>query len=333
MLLFTYNNIKYKLVYPNCELKYNSDIYYQELYDEYKFMDWPNQDSIVSILIDNKLWTKDGDFQLNNLLKQIDNLKIELFKSFFNPHRQRSTRTKLNNAKQSYNKYYSIRHCLDHITVEGFCENIKNQYLLYHSLYLQNDNTKIADLYAFDNYDLEPIAREINQCTIDISKFRELARSDIWKSYWSANKDLIFDKPTIDLTDEQRTLLVFSRMYDSARESPESPPDPIFDDDDMFDGWLLLQHEKYKDSKKAKQTELGVNDKMSKAQEMFIVAKNLDDAIDVHNLNSDNSKSIIRERSTAIKKSSGLDVTELPDIKREIQKQSQEMFKQKFRKK
>jgi hypothetical protein len=296
-------------------------------------MGWPNQDSILATLIDNKLWTKDGDFQLSNLLKQIDNLKIELYKSFYSPHKQKSTRSRLNSAKQSYNKYYAIRHCMDHATIEGFCDNLKNQYLLYHSLYLQNNNTKISDIYLIDDYDLDPIAREINSYSIDISQFRKLARCDIWKSYWSANKESLFDKSTINLTDEQRTLLVFSRMYDSARESPDSPPEPVFDDDDMFDGWLLLQHEKYKDDKKSRQTELGLGDKMSKAQEMFIVAKNLDDAKEVHSLNSENSKSIIRERSNAIKKSSGLDVTELPDVKRDIQKQSQEMFKQKFRKK
>jgi hypothetical protein len=298
-------------------------------------MDWPTRESVLSILIDNKIWTRDGDFQLNNLLKQIDSLKIELYKSFFNPHKQRSTRLKLQNTKNSYNKYYGIRHSMDHLTVEGFCENLKNQYLLYHSLYIKikNEYQKISDIYEFDSMDLEQIAKEINSYAIDIPIFRKLARSDLWKSYWSANKELIFNKPTVDLTDEQRTLLVFSRMYESAKESPESPPDPVFDDDDMFDGWLLVQHEKYKDNKKSQNVDNSINNKMSKAQEMFIVAKRTEDAIDVHNLNSDNNKAIIRERSNAIKKSNGLDVTELPDVKRDIQKQSQDMFKQKFKKK
>lgn len=266
------------------------------------------------------------------MLKQIDSIKIELFKSFFNPHRLKSVKVKLHNAKQSYNKYYTLRHCIDHITIEGFCENLKNQYLLFNSLYLQ-DNTKISNLYSMEEYDLEPISREIGIYTIDVAEFRKLARSDIWRTYWSANKDFLFDKPAVELTDEQRTLIAFSKMYDSARESIESPPDPVFDDDDMFDGWMLLQHEKHKDSKKTKQAESGLNDKMAKAQEMFIVAPNIQEAIDIHSLNSDKSKSIIKERAAAIQRSAELDVTELPDVKREIQKQSQEMFKQKFRKK
>lgn len=333
--MFLFNNNYYKLLYPNCELKYNSDIYYEKLYDDYKFTDWPTLDSTLDILIENKLWTKDGNFHLGNMLKQIDNLKIELYQSFFNPQRQRGVRLKLNNLKNSYNNYYNIRHCIDHITIEGFCENLKNQYLLYNSLHVQQTNKeyqKMCELQDIDSIDLEPLAKEINRHSIDISIFRKLARSDLWKSYWSANKELIFNRATIDLTDEQRTLIVFSRMYDSARESPENPPDPVFDDDDMFDGWLLMQHEKYNDSKKSKNTESNSNNKMSKAQEMFIVAKRSEDAVDVHNLNSNSNKAIIKERSNAIKKSSGLDASELPDTKRAIQKQSQEMFKQKFKK-
>jgi hypothetical protein len=259
--------------------------------------------------------------------KQIDKLKMDLYKSFFNPHQQRSVRNRLQNLKAKYNKYYSIRHSMDHITLEGFCENLKNQYILYNSLFIKNKDYVLID----KNSDIETLTKEINKYSIDISIFRKIARGDIWKAYWSANKNFIFDKPVTEWTDEQRTLVVFTKMYESARESPESPPDPVFDDDDMFDGWLLIQNEKHKDSKKSINN--NNNDKMSKSQEMFVVAKNVDDAQQVHDMNTAVSKALIRERNNAIKNTKDLDASKLPDAKREIQKQSQEMFKNRFKRK
>lgn len=297
-------------------------------------MDWLVRDSILETLIENKLWTADGDFQLSNMLRQIDKGKIELYQSFFNPHQQKSARNKLKNLKNTYNKYYSIRHCMDHLTLEGYCENLKNQYLLYHSIYISKNNEYIPiSSLPNDEIDFEMLAKEINDHNIDISIFRKLSRSDIWKSYWTANKDLIFNKPTVDLTDEQRTLLVFSRMYDSARENPECPPDPVFDDDDMFDGWLLLQHQKHNDNKKSQNINNGLNSKTSKAQEVFLVAKNRNDATEIHDLNSDFNKSIIKERSNTIKKMTEVDASKLPDARREIQQQTQALVKQKLKKK
>jgi hypothetical protein len=224
---------------------------------------------------------------------------------------------------------------MDNFTLEGFCEQLKNQFIFFNSLYIKNVSE--YNLYFNDTnppmLEVDAILKEINKYSIDISLFRKLARGDEWRSYWSANKNKIFNKPSTQWTDEQRTLVVFSKMYDSAKESPDCPPDPVFDDDDMFDGWLLVQHEKYKENKNTTVSDNKKNSKMSRAQEMFVVAKNVKDAADVQEMNTVSSKSILRERNNAIQKFSSLDETQLPDIKREINKQAQEMFKAKFKNK
>ena len=151
--------------------------------------------------------------------------------------------------------------------------------------------------------------------------------------YWSSNRDYLFENSASEWTDEQRTLIVFSKMYDSAHESSEPPPDPVFDDDDMFDGWMLLQNENAKQEKNKKTEDKALGNKMSKAQEIFLMAKNKDDVEEIHDMNSSVSKAIINERSKTISKLKEVDASKLPDIQRELAQQNQEAFKNKLRNK
>ena len=84
------------------------------------------------------------------------------------------------------------------------------------------------------------------------SEIRELARSEPWKSIWSSSKNegVLFGKRAIELSEEQKHLIMWSTMYDSIGESPDSPSDKIIADDDMLDGWLILQRREREHNKK-----------------------------------------------------------------------------------
>ena len=168
---------------------------------------------------------------------------------------------------------------------------------------------------------------------IDVPTFRRIARSDMWRTYWTSNKTYLFEKPATELTDEQRTLISFTKMYDAAYESSDPPPDPVFDDDDMFDGWILLQNEKMKQDRQKNNENKALGNRMAKAQELFIMATDKDDAQNIYNMNSSVGKSIITERNNVISKNKQVDVTQLPDIKQEIQLSANESLKNKMRKK
>ena len=122
-------------------------------------------------------------------------------------------------------------------------------------------------------------------------------------------------------------------MYDAAYESSDPPPDPVFDDDDMFDGWILLQNEKMKQDRQKNNDNKALGNRMAKAQELFIMATDKDDAQNIYNMNSSVGKSIITERNNVISKNKQVDVTQLPDIKQEIQLSANESLKNKMRKK
>lgn len=93
----------------------------------------------------------------------------------------------------------------------------------------------------------------------DIVTIREIARSIEWRMFWTLSREnlpAIFNRPLGDITHNQRLLVYWSRIYDSAFETPEPPERDVIDDDTLFDQWLAnrdLQREEDKSEDKTKQ--------------------------------------------------------------------------------
>lgn len=317
--MFVYDQTNYKLIYPDIGIKYEAELYAEKEYEANKFNDWINEDDVVYLLIDLGLWNRDGDNYLKNLEKQIEDYKIDLFKNFLNPTRIKSIRKSLDNTKRQYNRLFEIRHSLDHITTNGYSNMLKSQYILLQSLYDTNGNKIFNDINYIDYNVVNNLSHYISQNNIDIPTFRAIARSDMWKNYWSANKDFIFDRSAINWTDEQKTLVIFSKMYDSAHEHPDCPPDNVFEDDDIFDGWMIIQKRENEKNKTKNRTEKMLDKKLAKAQEVYVMANSKEEAQNIYNLNDPNSQHIIKERNVAILNSKGdIGQDQLPDVKRDL---------------
>jgi hypothetical protein len=328
--LFLYNGNKYKLVYPDIEIKYYADLHAQQECENNRFNDWITDDTIVDTLVSMGLWSYNGDDNLKNLEKQIEDAKVDLYKNFLNPTKSKSLRRTLSNIKAAYDRHFTIRHSLDQYTAHGYGQFIKNQYLLIHSLY-DEFNQRIFSCYDTVDYTLlTKLSDIINHDAIDISTYRAIARSDQWRNYWSANKDNIFDKATVNWTDEQKTLVVLTKMYDGAYEHPECPPDHVISDDDMFDGWMIHQRRENEKTRNKNRTEkILEGKKLDKAGEVFIMAGSQEEAQNIYDLNDNNSRHIIKERNTTIQaNSSTIDDTKLPDVQRNMIQQSNQLFKQ-----
>lgn len=328
--IFLYGNTKYKLVYPDINIKYEAEIYAQEEYDKIKYNDWIKEEDIIFFLTDLGIWDVSWDDKLSKIDKDIDNTKVELYKSYLNPTKIKTIRKKLENLKKQQNQLLTIKHSLDHITANGYCDNLKNDYILIHSLYDINDNS-VFDLNNVDTLLLKNLSDCLSQYSIGISLFKEIARSGLWKNYWSANKDNLFDKPVVNWTDEQKTLVVISKMYDSIHEHPESPPDIVIEDDDMLDGWMILQRIESEKKKTKNRNESLLPGKLKNAQEVFLMAGSKEEAQSIYSMNDEQSMGIIRERNNLVKKGS-VKEQNLPDVQRDLILQGNEKRKQMMRK-
>ena len=326
--IFVYKDTTYKLIYPDIQVKYNAELCAQEAYNSTKYSEWISEEEALIFLIETGLWPVNGDDQIKKIETQIEDYKIDLFKNFLNPKKIKSLRSTLNSLKNTLNKYYNIRHCFDNITVEGYCTTLKNQYILLYSIYNINNDLVFSDHNSVDYNLLNSLSVAINNSIIEIATFKLIARSEIWRSYWSANKDNLFEKSTINWTDEQKTLVVLTKMYDNAYEHPECPPDKVIEDDDMFDGWMILQKRKSEQEKSKSRTEELLKGKnLNNAKEVFLMANSKEEAENIYGLNDTHSRNIIRERNQVILNSNGnIPEAKLPDVQRDLVIQNNKQF-------
>lgn len=315
--IFIYNNERYKLVYPDVTLKYEADFYAQQEYDRLKYNDWINDDELVVYLVDLGLWDFNGDDRLKSLENQIEDTKVELYKSFLDPQKTKIIKRHLSGLEHQHNQLYADKHCLDHITLNGYCNQLKNNFLLSRSIF-DMDNKRIFNDNNTNVRILEDMSSHLISNNITTSTFKEIARSNIWKNYWGANQNNLFGRPTVDWTDEQKTLVVISKMYDSVYEHPDSPSDEVIKDDDMLDGWMILKRRENEKHKNQKRTEEMLPKNMKNAQEVFIVGKSKQEVSNIYSLNDHQGRGIIAERKNALKQAGSISEQHLPDVQRDL---------------
>jgi len=270
-----------------------------------------------AMLIDLGMWTEEDERRLNIVFpRQLEDFKELLYKSMFNSDKRKKYRACIDIAKKEIARLYNIRHSFDHATGLGVANYAKFQYIVEKSTYLPNGKRynweKSSPYLAMIYYQDKTISEET---------IRELAHTQPWDSMWIAGKycGSLFGKPAINLSLEQQRLISWSALYDNIRESPDCPSDEVIDDDDVLDGWLIIQR-KERESRQAKTQgeKLIGNDKIASAQEIYLPASNLEDAKKVDLLNDNFSRSIKKQRFAAIEKHGQVNETSLPDIKQDI---------------
>ena len=328
-LFFFYKNDKYELRSPSIDIRYEAQLLYQNIIHDEKYNDWLREENLEKILITLGLWTMDTSTILKSLNKRVDDAKIALFQ-------QRSLKDKTKENRKSldqYNKQVSSilqkkQEMFSH-TLEGYASAIKNEFTICNTLYkneikvFDNDIQNDQNSYTLFNN----LVHEINNHIIDTKQFKELARNSIWRMYWNCNKQNVFNGPSSDWTFDQRTLVSISRMYDNIYEHPESPEEEVVNDDDMLDGWMILERRKV-ESKKKQQKIDNLNPKLQNAQEVFLMASNAEETQDVLSLNSQESLRKLQQRSSYLEKEGTATDSQLPDIKMDLRARSAEMARQ-----
>ena len=163
-----------------------------------------------------------------------------------------------------------------------------------------------------------------------INVLREIVRTDPWRSYWgSAPKHNIFGSTSKELNLIQRSAVLFAKMYENVYQNPDCPPDDVFEDDDMFDGWMIkerIKREKDKD-KKAVDNMAG----NAKGGEVFLVAENRSDADKIFAVNAQTERMKIRGREQELNAQRGDFKLEkdLRDVKMDLRNQLHSKLKDK----
>ncbi len=312
----TVNGARYFTIPPSPDILYQANELYYTVIEQNRFSEWLNKKDVGRLLSHHNIWNDESESNLPIIEKRIEDLKVELYESL-----TRSTEDKdeirhtLNAVQQKQTEMLMRKHMYDYMTTEGFAESVKGRFILSRCLF-NEDGSSFDD----DSFKLQKIMAEVERARVTVEEFREVARSDPWRSYWGCEKERVFKM----MGEEQRTLILFSKMYDGAYEHPECPTDAVINDDDMFDGWMIVQRrEREKD--KVNKTLAGsakFDKKHPNANEIFITAKSKQHANEIYSYNDIEGKLIQRQRAAALVQHGSVEEQDLPDVKRHLQMQA-----------
>ena len=311
---------RYKIVPPSLEVKLLAEYIYQETVESLRFDNFMTKGQVKTLLRRLDTWIDKDEEELKKLETWLEDQKLVLYKAFFDVKIQEKARVNIKRAKSAILKALSRKHSLDHTTLDYHGLVTKTKFIT--ALCLRDKNNKsVYTEESFWNSDsnlLEKAVACLESESISIEEFRELARTDPWRTIWSTGKEQCFGVPSSQWTDEQRHLVIFSKMYDNARQSLECPSDEVFEDDDMFDGWMIEQRRKQEEDRKKKEADVVSKTDFGNAGEVFIMAPTQADAQKVYDLNEKNERMAVKERQQYIDKRGKVQAGQLPDTKRDI---------------
>jgi len=300
---------------PDMDILEESYEVYEKAKEKAYFSGCYLDEDIINILIENDLWSPFDDQECKKINKDIEKLKIQAFKSFFKKKELQGIKRSIRLMEKQLAITASKRKSLDHLTCSGVAAFARKCWIIE-----QTTKTQDGDSYNFNRVSVTDILDMYSENAIKPEEFRKVARDNPWRIMWNSSKKRgdVFGKPSIQLDSNQLSLISYSQLYDNVYSSPDQPAEAVIEDDDCLDGWFLVQKEKYEKEKKAKEIDDMLSPKVAGSQEVVLMANNREEANEIHNLNSEVSKRIVRQRQADIDSASGnMNFKELSDVREE----------------
>lgn len=278
---------------------------------------------LLAYLYEFGLWDEERERLLQTVPKDIEQFKLRLFQALFRSQERQVVRKYLKAAKQKYQDLETTRHAHDYLSCAGVASMARTRYLIGCGLHTAAGKKVFCDETFWDDTSplLDEAIKEYSHHRIGESTFRELARTEPWRSIWVCRKAeaAVFGIPITEYSEEQKVLVNFSGLYDSVYEHPDCPSDDVISDDDMLDGWLIDQRKQreQRQTQKAGEDTL-TNEKIAGSQEVYMIAETMDDARRVLSLNDPHARAIQQQRMEYLKQKGQVNELDMPDTKRNL---------------
>ncbi len=319
-------NIVLHIGSPSKGVLYEAQEVYQEvLEDSYSEGIMNSVDAQIG-LIEAKLWDETMANDLKVLPDNIDKLKVELYNAAYKSITRKKLREYLSVHKSELERLNGILHSWDHVTCEGIAAHARWQHIISNSVTFPN-----GDPYDWEEVNIVSVMHYFNSQLLTETQIRTLVRTEPWSTIWTIRKKhgVIFDEP---MSTEQKAVVVWATIYDNIAESPDCPHSSIIDDDDMLDGWLILQRQnREKEQKKKRGEEFTTNPKISNAQELYIPAQTNEDARDIDALNEAYGHAVKKSRLSQVEREGRVPLMKFADMKRRLQIEATQKLSRTFK--
>lgn len=290
------------------------------------------ENELAEFLAGKYIWGEDDEGRLKNIRQSLEALKEELFEMRIRSYEKIRIRKLIERFNGEADRLEIIKHSYDHISALGIANSAKQRYLLGCSVFTDEGPYWMGETsWGEPEPFLDKIIFKINQLRINEEQFRELARTEPWRSLWNIRRHCsqgLFEGSAVDLTDEQKNLIVWSSIYESVREHPDNLEDEVIEDNDMLDGWMIIKRKEREKNHAKSNEDFTNNEKIRGASEVFIKVDTPQDAQRVINKNSDEGSMVFKQRMDTIKQKGTVKETEMPDTVVRLRQQKMEQFSQ-----
>lgn len=292
-----------------------SEIYADALADA-QFEGLYSDPDLLDFLLSHGFWDETREKNLELLPKQMEESKVSLYRSTFKSNERKVIRKALAAAKREYARLYEERHSYDHLSCSGYAGMVRARYLVWAGLHSADGKRVFAEYDDAPVELIDEVMVDLAENRIEESAYRELCRTEPWRAIWNGTRveRSLFGVPPPDWTDEQKNIVNWSLLYDNVFQHPDCPPEAVIEDDDLLDGWLIVQRRDREQKLNAKDGEQLVgNEKIRDSQEVYLVADTVDDAKKVVELNDEYGKAVQKQRFNTLKKKGEVNELEMPD--------------------
>jgi hypothetical protein len=318
------NDLTVRVLTPTLEDEYLSNEVFMESFDEARRDNILTQDEMLDWMKDRDLWSEEKDQKIKDCEDNIEKLKVEIFNLRTNEKLRETARLYLRATEKALGKLRAEKDDLFTKTCEGIGTQDKMMFLFERCCYFGSEPLD------FKNIDISNLYYQYNQAQLNETQLRELARNDPWRLAWYSkdHAPLFTNLDNRTLSNEQKGIIIWANMYDNIQESMDCPTEDVINDDDMLDGWFIVQKRKQKSEKAKSELEARTsNEKIANSDEIMIMASSKQEAENIHHMNSIGSDVIRRKRLATAKKLGTATDFDFEDRKLEIQNQQRQMFK------
>lgn len=285
-----------------------ADFFSQEQYDAALIDGLWTQENAEIYLQSMGYWKKEDEEEIEKIGKNIENMKLDYYNHFYNTSNKEYIKRNIKKQEEKSNTLYNKKYLLYDKTCEYIKKYAKTSYILQNNAYFYDGGL------ASEVIPLQILYEKQNLIVSDISsKLRKLARSSEWRNRWIPLKHEVFENELSSLTDIQLSIVSWSSYYDGVYHSYDRPSDDIIEDDIALDGWAISEKRKRKEEEKKKNVENMLPKNMKNAGEIFIPARNTQEASDILSLNNAQAQAKIRSLKNDLKHSSSINDSELTD--------------------
>ena len=258
-----------------------SEVHYRKALNDAISLSIPKEKELIKILEDNGDWGPHYENKILNTDGEIKLVSKNLVTVKYQAAQRRTLLRKLEILKNRLTDLLNRRNNLVSNSAESYAVESRYFWNIHKMAFRLNNEPLWRSYEEMENYDREDVIN-IVQCYIksfilDISSIRKVARSGLWRIYFTScknSKDL-FDKPLCDLDVNQLQLLYWSNVYENAFSAMDPPEDDVVENDELFDAWIDEYVEKQKKERvKNKLGKIAGNSTKGKnsIQQVFVMA-------------------------------------------------------------